>query len=325
MSDFIREVDEEYRRDRAVNFLSKYQWLLIAAAVGIVAATAGYRIVLHYQARAAEGANVRFEAATQLMREGKGVEAQAAFDKIQSEGPKGYAERARMQAVETLAPRDPAAGARGFAALAGDDGMDASLRDAAQVRSALIRIDGDDPKAFEQRYGPLAVSGFAFHSAIRELLALAAFKRNDGEAAGRWLDEIIVDQQAPNALRKRAEAFLGLVAAGPLVEAEPETPAASTAGAATPAPTSPGAAAPATPASSPAPPTTAAARGASPVASPTKEPLVAPQGSEPPVPPSAAALPPAAVSPPPSPGSAPHAGPSQPAQAPPPSATAPSQ
>jgi hypothetical protein len=45
------------------------------------------------------------------------------------------------------------------------------------------------------------------------MLAYAAFKTDDFEAAGRWLDQIVVDLQAPAGLRQRAETLLGLVAA----------------------------------------------------------------------------------------------------------------
>jgi hypothetical protein len=217
MSDFIREVDEEYRRDRVVNFLAKNQIALI----------------------------------------GQGVEAQAAFDKIQADGPAGYAMLARMKAVQVLATRDSAAAAKGFDAIAGDDSVDPVLRDAALFRGALIRVDSDDPKDFELRYAAYAKDGFAFHASLRELLALAAFKRNDTEAAGRWLDQIVVDPNAPTAVRSRAEAFLGLVAAGPAVVGTPELPkpvletATPKAAPMTPTPTTvPPLVAPATPAAS---------------------------------------------------------------------------
>ena len=224
MSDFIREVDEEYRRDRFVNFLTKYQTALIGLVVAIVIGTAAYRFYLYDQNQAAEAANTRYDAAMQLDRDGKSKEAQAAFDKIQGDGPAGYAMLARMKAVEILATRDPAAAARGFDAIAGDDSLDPSLRDTAEIRGAIIRVDTEDPKAFEKRYAPFAVDGFAFRSSLRELLALAAFKRNDTEAAGRWLDQIVIDPEAPTAVRGRAEAFLGLVAAGPAEAGTPEPP-----------------------------------------------------------------------------------------------------
>ncbi len=224
MSDFIREVDEEYRRDRVVAFLARYQVALIAIVVAIVLGTAGYRVFLYYQAQGAEAANSRYDAAMQLLRAGKPAEAQAAFDKIQGDGPSGYAMLARLKAVEAMAARDPAAAVRGYDALTVDTGVDPSLRDVAEIRGALLRIDSDDPKAFEARYAGFAVDNFAFRASLRELLALAALKRNDTEAAGRWLDQVVTDPDAPRALRRRAEALLALVASGPAEAGVPEAP-----------------------------------------------------------------------------------------------------
>jgi hypothetical protein len=251
MSDFIREVDDEYRRDRVVNFLTKYQVALIGLVVAIILGTAVYRIYLHYQNQAAETANARYDAAAALVREGKGAEGQAAFDKLQADGPGGYAMLSRLKAVEALALRDKAAAVRGYDAIAGDDGMEQTLRDTALIRGAILRVDSDDSKDFELRYTPYATEGFAYRSTLRELLALAAFKRNDTESAGRWLDQVVIDPNAPSSLRSRAEAFLGLVAAGP-VGAAPEAvkPALELHPTATPA-APPAAATPAAPAATP--------------------------------------------------------------------------
>ena len=55
MTDFFREVDEDYRRDRLVQLWTRYQYLLIGAAVLIVAATAGWRIYQHFRIQTADG------------------------------------------------------------------------------------------------------------------------------------------------------------------------------------------------------------------------------------------------------------------------------
>ncbi len=212
--DFFREVDEDYRRDRLIQIWTRYQWWLIAAAVLLVAATAGWRIYQHLRIETAEAAGAQYEAALQLSVDGKSAEAEAAFEALAKSGPKGYATLARLRAVDEIAGRDPAAAIAGVEALAADPKYDPAFKDMAQTRAALLRVDSDDPQAFEQKFGPLAAQSFTYHDSIRELLALSDFRRGDFEAAGRWLDMIVSDPRAPSALRQRAEAFLGLVQAG---------------------------------------------------------------------------------------------------------------
>lgn len=238
MTDFFREVDEDYRRDRAIRIWSKYQFWFIALAVLIVAGTAGWRFYEHVRNEAAEAAGAQYEAALQLSSDGKAAEAEAAFDALAKTAPKGYAAVARLRAVDEIASRDPAAAIKAYDALAADQNYVQAFRDFALARAAMLRVDSDDPKEVEQKLGAFAAPAFPYHDIMRELLALAALKRNDFEAAGRWLDMIVADPQAPSALRQRAEAFLGLVQAGkvPLDQSAPgETPAGAAAAGKTPA------------------------------------------------------------------------------------------
>lgn len=242
MSDFIREVDEEYRRERAVQFLSRYQVLIALAIVAIVVGAGAWRIWVDNKLATAQADNSRYAAADLLAKQGKDGEARAAFEAIAKTGPAGYAMLARMRATAILAASQPEAAAKGFDAIASDDAIGPAMRDTARLRGAMIRVDTEDPKAFEQRYGRFAQPGFAFHNSMRELLALVALKRNDMKAAGGYLDAIIVDPVAPPALRNRAEAFRALVAAGPV-----------SAGKAPAQPTPPATAKPEAPATSPEP------------------------------------------------------------------------
>ena len=45
-------------------------------------------------------------------------------------------------------------------------------------------------------------------------MGLAALRAGDLEGAGRWFDMIVADPAAPQGLRERAGAMLGLVASG---------------------------------------------------------------------------------------------------------------
>jgi hypothetical protein len=237
MADFFREVDEDYRRDRAIKFWTKYQYWFLALGLVVVAGTGAWRYYQHVRTEAEEAAGAKYEAALQLSSGGKSTEAEAAFDEIARTAPKGYASLARLRAADEIATRDPGAAIRAYDALAADATYNDYFRDLARLRAAILSVDSGDPKEIEQRLSPLAARSFAYHDTIYELQGLAALRRNDFEAAGRSFDAIVSDPQASPSLRQRAEAFLGLVQAGDISPEAPtpgKAPAANASQGATP-------------------------------------------------------------------------------------------
>jgi len=214
MADIFREVDEDVRRDKAAVIFKKYLPALIGTAILVVVVAAAWRFYDYTRTQAEEQASARYEDAEQLAHDGKSAEAEAAFDAIAKDATAGYRVLARLRAIDELAGRDPAAAVKSYEALASDTSYDASLASVARLRAAMLEIDIDDPKTFEQKVTPMAGPTGVFRYSARELLALAALKAGDYTAAGRWLDQIVADPQAPSGLRSRAEAFLGFVRAG---------------------------------------------------------------------------------------------------------------
>ncbi len=213
MSDIFREVDEEVRRDKTLQFWTKYQNLFIALALAIVAASAGWRFHKDGERAKAEAAGASYEAALQLSRDNKPAEADAAFQDIIKQGPEGYSLLARFRGAADVATIDADKAVAIYDALASDTKVPALMQDVARLRAATLRLDKADAAEIKRRLEPLAQSGAPFRNSARELLAYAAFKVDDFETAGRWLDQIVVDLQAPAGLRQRAETLLGLVAA----------------------------------------------------------------------------------------------------------------
>ena len=214
MADIFREIDEELRRDKAAKVWERYQKPIIALAILIVIAAAGWRFYDYNRTKQAQEAGARYESALQLARDGKSAESEAAFGEIAKSGPAGYALLARFRAAGESATRDPDGAAKIFDAIAADNSVDATMRDVARLRAAILRVDKADPGELQRRLEPLAQAGQPFRASARELLAVAALKRNDLEAAGKWLDMIVVDAQTPGEIRQRAEALLGLVGSG---------------------------------------------------------------------------------------------------------------
>lgn len=216
MSDFFREVDEDFRRDQIIKVWKRYQNWVIGAALMVILGTAAWRANDYFRMKADEVAGAKFEAALQLLRDGKTADAAAAFEAIAHDAPRGYAALSRLVAADTAAGRDPKAGVAAYDALIADPGFDANLKDIAQLREAYLRLDTDTPKEFEQRYSGLATDNGPYQGSLRELLAIAALKDGDDAAAGRWLEQIVIDPTSPEPLHRRADAFLALVRAGKL-------------------------------------------------------------------------------------------------------------
>jgi hypothetical protein len=213
MSDIFREVDEEVRRDQAARIWGRYQNLFIGLAVLVIAATAGWRFYEHYRTKQAEEAGAKYQAALALAREGKAAEAEGALERIAKGGPKGYALLARLREAAELSGRDPAAAVKAYDAIAADGTIDPLFQNLGRLRAALLRLDEADGKEIEGRLGPMTANDNPFRFSAREALALAALKHDDFDAAGRQLDTIVIDPQAPGAMRQRAEALLAVVRA----------------------------------------------------------------------------------------------------------------
>jgi outer membrane protein assembly factor BamB len=109
--EFIREVDEELRRDRLTVLWRRYGALILGGAILIVAATAAKVGWDHWaeQARAAEA--VRFAAAQQALLAADPAAAAAQFAALAAEGKTGFAALARLKEAEAKLGQKDAAGA----------------------------------------------------------------------------------------------------------------------------------------------------------------------------------------------------------------------
>jgi hypothetical protein len=212
MDDIFREVDEEVRRDKALQFWTKYQNYIVALMVLIVAAAGAWRWNADRERAAAEAAGSQFEAALSLSRENKPAEAEAAFQDIIRQGHKGYGLLARLRGAAELATTDAPKAVSVYEAIASDSSVPSLLQDVARLRAAILRLDDADSDELKRRLEPLAKAGAPFRNSARELLAYGALKAKDYDAAARWLDEITTDRDAPASMRQRADTLMGLVA-----------------------------------------------------------------------------------------------------------------
>lgn len=228
MADIFSEIEEDIRRERMTRLWKRFGPAVIAIAVLIVAAFAGWRGWEWYSTQQSQEAAARFEAALALSRDGKHVQAQEAFAELAASGTTGYAVLARMRAAGELATTDKAAAAAKFDEIANDISTPAITRDLARIRAGLLLVDTAPQAEVASRLEPLAAAGNGWRHSAREILALAAWKAGNAEDTRRWAQELIGDIEAPPGARSRAQLLLDLSSGTnePASPAEPATPAA---------------------------------------------------------------------------------------------------
>jgi hypothetical protein len=216
MDEFIREVDEEYRRERVLEIWRRYSGLILAVAFLVIAGVGGWRYWQHTQQQQAEAAATRFDDAVRLSHDGKADESEKALGAMIPDSPAGYRLLARFRLAAETGKQNPAEGAKAYDALAADGTIDSTMQDLARLRGAMIRLDqpeqGDALRDLERLSAPTN----PWRHTARELLGLAALKRGDFEAAGRSFDAIAADRDTPAGLRSRLEIYTALAAGGPV-------------------------------------------------------------------------------------------------------------
>jgi hypothetical protein len=210
VSDIFHEVDEEIRREQLKKLWDRYGIYLSALAVLVVLAVAGWRAYDWWEAKKAAEIGGQFEAAAQLVDQGKHEEAEKAFARIAAEGTSGYRVLARLREAAELARRDPKAAVGAYDEIAKDPRVSQTFQDLATVRAAMILVDTASLAEMTQRLEPLTAASAPFRHTARGLLALAAWRAGDKAALHKWAELINTDPETPQALRQRIDALTAL-------------------------------------------------------------------------------------------------------------------
>jgi hypothetical protein len=211
VSELFDEVDEDVRRDQLKKLWDRYSIYIIAAALLIIAAVAGWRGYQYLEAQKAAETGAAFDKAVELSEANKHAEAEAAFTNLAMTAPSGYRMLARLRAAAEVASRDPQAAAKLYDDIAADRSVRAPEQELARVRAAALLLETSSYPNMQQRLEAAAAPEATFRHTARELLALSAWRANDMTAARRWLDLIANDDKTPQGLRSRAEALQALL------------------------------------------------------------------------------------------------------------------
>jgi hypothetical protein len=210
VSDFFAEVDEEVRREQFKKLWDRYGNLVVALAVLIVVAVAGWRGYEYWRDKKAAETGAQFTAAALLAEQGKHEEAEKAFARVAAEGTAGYRVLARLREAAELAARDPKAAVAVYDDIAKNSSTGQPMQDFAAVRAAMLLVDSAPLAELNSRLEPIAGAGAPFRHSARELLAFASWKAGDTAAMRKWSKQMRDDPDTPPAMRQRVDVLMAL-------------------------------------------------------------------------------------------------------------------
>ncbi len=229
LSATLREIDSAVRWERVLTFWQSHKRLIVGALIVLILGGVGlfYR---HTQAtHTVEEASAQYTEALQLFRREKDSEAENILHKLAASGPAPYGILAQFRLAGALATKDPEAAALMFDKLTQNSDLDSTLRDAARMRSVLLRFESaNDLQAFEKELGSLLNSENLWHASAQELAGLLAWRTGNLDAAKMYFEAIRSDLQAPVSLQQRAGEFLELVTYSPQDQKEASSHSAAT-------------------------------------------------------------------------------------------------
>lgn len=207
---FFREVDEDYRREQAIQFFKAYGAYLIAGAFVILAIVGGYTIE---QQRRRDHAAVGGDALSNaLILSEAGKDNSAELAALAENGPGSYRFIARLQAAaESVAKGRRDLARADYQSVANDESAPTALRDFARLQVAALSVDTASYESLAKDLDALRSGTSEWRFTAKEILGLSAYRNGKKEEAERLFGEIVSDGGAPPGMRQRAEIFLTLL------------------------------------------------------------------------------------------------------------------
>jgi hypothetical protein len=216
--EFVREVDEELKREQLGKLWQRYGILVVGLAVLLVLGTAAKVGWDHWRQNALAAEARRYFDAQQALAAGRSDEAASQFAAIAGDGDTGYAALSRLKEAEAkLARKDMAGAVESLRQLGESKAGDTMLRQYGALLAAARELDTADPGELTRRLEPLSAGDAPWRYRARELLALVAIRTGDLGKAREILQQLSHDVGVPPTQQRRAEELLQAIGgpAGP--------------------------------------------------------------------------------------------------------------
>jgi hypothetical protein len=207
---FLREVDENLRRDRLRDFSKRYGGWLVAAVVLFLGASGGW---IWWQQHQVQRSGQQVEQLGEVYRNiGSGNTKNAAqqLDALSKSGRKAVgASAAFARAALAIQENDLKLATAKYRELANDSSLPKAYREIALLRQTALEFDQIQPQEVIARLEPLAKPGSPWFGTAGEMTAVALIKQGKRAEAGRLFAAIAKDKSVSEPMRDRSVQIAG--------------------------------------------------------------------------------------------------------------------
>jgi hypothetical protein len=202
---FLREVDENLRRDRLHDMAKRHGGWLVGALILFLLASGGW---IYWQQYQLQHAQRQVEQLGEIYKDigiGKTTEVSARLDDLSKSGNTGVRASALFtRAALAIQQNDVKLATAKYRQIAQDDSLPKPYRDAGLIRETAMEFDDLQAQAVIARLQPFTKPGDPWFGSAGEMTAMALIKQGKTGEAGRLFAAIAKDKTVPDSLRERA-------------------------------------------------------------------------------------------------------------------------
>jgi hypothetical protein len=207
---FVKEVDEELRRERLNQMMTRYgTWIVVAIVLLLAAVGGAIWWKSHNEAQAAAQGESMLQA-LDSMEAGNRNAATAKIDSVADSDVEGYRVAALFARASTQADGGNAqAAVATLRSIADDQKLAEPYRQAALLRQTALEFDRLQPQVVVRRLSAMARPGQPWFGSAGELVGMAQLKMRRPDLAGPLFQRIGRDDSVPPTIRTRAIQMAG--------------------------------------------------------------------------------------------------------------------
>lgn len=202
---FLREVDEELRRERVSSFVTRFGGWIIGGVIALLAVIGGWIWWQHSSNAEAGELSEKLNQVIEQLEQNNAKAAAPTIDELAGSNRDGYRIAALFaRANAQISTNSIPAAIETLKGIAADESAPRPYRDAAIIRHTLLEFDTLPPDQVIERMRPFVQAGNAWHGTAGELTAAALIKQQKPAEAGRVFEGMARDRSVPETIRARA-------------------------------------------------------------------------------------------------------------------------